>query len=172
MLLPLSQIAAFILKNKTRLKRHKTQINMKNWFEVTAKYSKMGEDGLEKKVNETYLLDAVSFTEAEAIIHRELKMLVSGEFTVVKIARTNFSELILDNIGDRYFKGKVTFVTFDDDSGKEKRIAQNVLVHAETVEQADKYIKEAMKGMMTDFEITAIAETKIVDVFLYSEEGK
>lgn len=142
---------------------------MKNWFEVVVKYSKMGEDGREKKVNETYLLDAVSFTEAEAIIHRELAKMVSGEFTVVRISRTNFAELILDNVGDRYFKGKVTFVTFDEESGKEKRTSQSVLVFAETVEQADKHIKEAMKGMMAEFEITAIVETKIVDVFLYEE---
>jgi len=143
---------------------------MKHWFEVTAKYIKMDENGKERKVSETYLLDAVSFSEAEARIYKELETLVSGEFTVTKIAITNYSEIISDNDGDRWFKGKVTFITIDEESGKEKRAAQNLLVFAETVEQSDKYIKEAMTGMMANFEITSISETKIVDVLPYVEE--
>jgi hypothetical protein len=140
-----------------------------NWFEVTAKYVKMDENGHEKKVSEMYLLDAVSFGEAETRMYKELETMVSGEFSVRKIQMSNISEIIPSDIGDRWFKGKVTFITVSEETGKEKRVSQSVLVFAETVEQADKNIKEAMKFMMAEFEISAIVESKILDVFPYTE---
>jgi hypothetical protein len=134
----------------------------------------MDENGREKKVTETYLLDAVSFTEAEARIYKELQQMISGEFSVRKIAITNYSEILPTNmqdvIGDRWFKGKVAFIIVDEETGKEKKNIQTVLCFADTVMQADIYIKSAMSGMMCDFEITSISETKIVDVFPYVEE--
>jgi len=143
---------------------------MNTWFEVGVKYSKMGEDGREKKVTEVYLIDAVTFGEAETRAYKELVNIVSGEFKVMKISRTNLSEIIPDANGDRWFKGKVTFISFDETSGKEKRISQFVLCYADSVDSADKKIKDAMKSMMADFEITAIAESPIVDVFPYVKE--
>jgi hypothetical protein len=138
-----------------------------NWFEVTSKYVKMDENGREKKVSEMYLLDAVSFGEAETRMYKELEMMVSGEFSVRKIQMSNISEIIPSDIGDRWFKGKVTFITADELSGKEKRVSQNVLVFAESVDKADKYIKEATEGHTANFEISAIVESKILDVFPY-----
>lgn len=140
---------------------------MQNWFEITAKYIKMDDSGHEKKVTETYLLDAVSFSEAEARIYNELGKLISGEFSVRKISITNISEIIPSSSGDRYFKGKISFITIHEETGKEKRVSQNVLVEASTVEEADKLIKDAMNGMMTDFEIKSISESNILDVFPY-----
>lgn len=145
---------------------------MNTWYEVGVKYVKMDENGHERKASELYLLDAVSFTEAESRIYKELQVLISGEFSVQKIAKTNFSEIIPSEIGDRWFKGKVTFITIDEESGKEKRVVQSVIVFAESVQQADENIKEAMNGMMADFEITAIVESKILDIFPYSEDDK
>lgn len=142
---------------------------MQTWFEITAKYIKMDDSGHEKKVTETYLLDAISFTEAESRIHKELEKLISADFSVRKIAITNISEVIPSENGDRYFKGKVGFITIDEESGKEKRATQVVLVEASSVEEADKNIKDAMDGMMADFEIIGINESKILDVFTYVE---
>jgi DNA-directed RNA polymerase subunit F len=129
----------------------------------------MDEQGHEKKVTETYLLDAVSFGEAEKRTFEELQKMVSGEFSVRKIQMSNITEIIPSDKGDRWFKGKVTFITVDEESGKEKRVSQNVLAYGESVDHADKVIKEAMNGMMTDFEISAIAESKILDVFPYEK---
>lgn len=140
---------------------------MQTWFEVGVKYSKVNENGREVKVTEMYLLDAVSFGEAESKIYKEMAQIVSGEFTVTKICRTNLSEIIPSDTGDRWFKGKVTFITFDEESGKEKRVSQFVLVYADSVDEAFKKIMEAMKGMMADFEITSISESPILDVFPY-----
>jgi len=143
---------------------------MNTWFECTAKYSKMGEDGREKKVSETYLLDAVSFTEAETRIYKELVSMVSGEFTVTRISKTKLAEIIPSEVGDRWYKAKVTFITFDEESGKEKRISQFVLVFSDNIKSAYDQVIEAMKGMMADFEIGGITESPIVDVFPYVPE--
>ena len=143
---------------------------MNTWFECTAKYSKMGEDGREKKVSETYLLDAVSFTEAETRIYKELVSMVSGEFTVTRISKTKLAEIIPAETGDRWYKSKVTFITFDEESGKEKRVSQFVLVFSDNVRNAYDQVIEAMKGMMADFEIGGITESPIVDVFPYVPE--
>ena len=143
---------------------------MNTWFECTAKYAKMGEDGREKKVSETYLLDAVSFTEAETRIYKELVSMVSGEFTVTRISKTKLAEIIPSESGDRWYKAKVTFITFDEESGKEKRVSQFVLVFSDNVRNAYDQVIEAMKGMMADFEIGGITESPIVDVFPYIPE--
>lgn len=142
---------------------------MSIYFEIGVKYVRMDENGHERKVSELYLLDAISFTEAEARIYKELQVIISGEFNVMKIAKTNISEIIPSDNGDRWYKAKVSFITVDEESGKEKRIVQNIISFANSVDEADKNIKEAMTGMMTDFEITAIVESKIIDVFPYSE---
>ena len=143
---------------------------MNTWFECTAKYSKTDDNGREKRVSETYLLDAVSFTEAETRIYKELVSMVSGEFSVTRISRTKLAEIIPSETGDRWYKAKVTFITFDEESGKEKRVSQFVLVFSDNVRNAYDQVIEAMKGMMADFEIGGITESPIVDVFPYIPE--
>jgi hypothetical protein len=145
---------------------------MNTWFECTAKYIKMDQNGHERKASETYLLDALSFTEAESRIYKELQTMVSGEFIVSKIAKTNISEIIPADNGDRWYKAKVGFIMVDEESGKEKRVAQCVLVFSDSTENASKQIVEAMNGMMADFEIVGINESTILDVFPYLEADK
>lgn len=143
---------------------------MNTWFECTSKYSKMDENGYEKKVSETYLLDAVSFTEAESRIYKELQSMVSGEFSVSKIAKTRIAEIIPSETGDRWYKSKVTFITVDEESGKEKRTSQSVLVSSCNIKDAYDQIIESMQGMMADFEISGITESTIIDVFPYEAD--
>ena len=144
---------------------------MNTWFECTAKYIKMDESGREKKVSETYLLDAVSFTEAESRIYKELQTMVSGEFAVSKIAKTRITEIIPSDDGDRWYKAKVAFITVDEESGKEKRVAQNVLVFSDNIKDVYDQIIVAMQGMMADFEISGINESTIMDVFPYDGQA-
>jgi len=145
---------------------------MNTWFECTAKYIKMDENGHEKKASETYMLDAISFTEAESRIYKELQTMVSGEFMVSKISKTRISEIIPSDNGDRWYKAKVAFITIDEESGKEKRTSQLVLVFSDNVKDAYDQIIEAMQGMMADFEISGINESTILDVFPYSAAEK
>ena len=46
---------------------------MNKWFECKVKYVKTMENGLEKPVTETYLVDALSFTEAEKRFLEEIR---------------------------------------------------------------------------------------------------
>lgn len=143
---------------------------MRTWFECVIKYDKVQENGIEKKVSESYLVDALSFTEAEARIIEEMTPFISGEFLVSGIKRSNISELFYNEVGDKWFKCKVNFITLDEKSGSEKRTASYMLVYASTVDEADKNLKEGMKGTLADYEIESIKETKIMDVYPYNSK--
>lgn len=146
---------------------------MHNYFEVKIRYEKMNEDGMNQKVTEPYLFDALSFTEAEARTIAEITPYISGEFTVTNIKRENFSEVFLyPDEGDYFFKARIAFVTLDDKSGKEKKTYTNVLVQANDLQQAKDRIVEQMKGTMADYEIVRVGKTDIVDVYPYTPETK
>ena len=130
----------------------------------------MLENGMQKKVTEPYLVDALSFTEAEARIIEEVSPFISGEFSVSAVKRANFSELFFDETGDRWYKCKLNFITLDEKSGMEKRTASYMLVQAADFETALKNLVEGMKGTMADYSIASIAETAIMDVYPYSAE--
>ncbi len=141
-----------------------------NWFECKISYVKMMEDGRLKKATEPYLVDALSFTEAEARIVEEAKVFISGEFIVKDIKRARLSETFLGE-GDKYYKVKVSYITLDAQSGREKKTPAYMLVQASTIDEAKSRLAEGMKGTMSDYVVESITETKVVDVFPY-EEGK
>jgi hypothetical protein len=138
---------------------------MANWFECKVRYFKMQENGATKKVNEPYLVDALSFTEAEARIIEEQTPYISGEFTVNAVKRTNISEIFFDETGDKYFLVRVAFITIDEKTAVEKKTSTNILVQASNIQNAIDNFNEGMKGTMADFEIQSIAETAIMDVY-------
>jgi hypothetical protein len=142
------------------------------WFECKIRYEKTLENGMVKKVTEPYLVDALSFTEAEARIIEEMKPFISGEFTVSDIKRANYSELFFsdEESADRWFKSKLLFITLDEKSGNEKKVATNVLIQASDLRDAVKKLDEGMKGSMADYEIASMAETAIMDVYRYEVE--
>lgn len=145
---------------------------MHNWFECKIRYEKLLENGMQKKVTEPYLLDALSFTEAEARIIEEMKPFISGEFTVSAIKRANYSELFPseEETADRWYKVRLAFVTLDETSRSEKRTHTNMLVQAKDTDDAVLKLHECMKGTIADYEIVSVSETKIIDVFVYKNE--
>lgn len=144
---------------------------MHTWFECKIRYEKTMENGMNKKVTEPYLVDALSFTEAEKRIIEEITPYITGEFTVSDIKRANYSELFFsdEESADRWFRCKVVFITLDEKSGAEKRTSTNVLVQAADLRDAVKKLDEGMKGTMADYQIGAVSETTIMDVFPYGE---
>lgn len=144
---------------------------MNNWFECKVSYDKVMENGMQKKVTEPYLVDALSFTEAEARIIAEIHPYISGEFTIADIKRARLSELFFNEKGDRYYKVKVFFITLDEKSGTEKKTAVQMLAQASTVREAIDVVDEGMKGTMADYMIASVTETAIMDVFPYSTEN-
>ena len=49
-----------------------------SWFECSVSYEKVQEDGTERRITEKYVVEAFSFTEAEANITNQIVNYVSG----------------------------------------------------------------------------------------------
>ena len=147
---------------------------MHTWFEVKIRYEKMMDNGMNKKVTEPYLFDALSFTESEGKCIQEMTPFITGEFTVSDIKRANYSEIFFseEDSADRWFKCKLMFITLDEKSGAEKKTATNILVQAADLRDAVKKLDEGMKGTMADYQISSVAETAIMDVYPYIPEEK
>ncbi len=125
----------------------------------------MMENGMVKKVNEPYLVDALTFTEAEARIMEEMKPFISGEYSISSEKKTKISEIFFNEDGDRYYQVKVNFITIDEKSGAEKKTATLILVQASDFEDALKKFQAGMEGTLGDYEIASITETMLMDVF-------
>lgn len=138
---------------------------MANWFECKVRYDKMLETGQQKKVNEPYLVDALSFTEAEARIIEEITPFISGEFSVSAVKRTRIAEIFFDETGDRWYNVKYNIITIDEKTAVEKKTSVLTLVQACEFQKAVDNFMENMKGTMADFEIASVTETAIMDVF-------
>jgi hypothetical protein len=145
-----------------------------NWFECKIRYEKVMEDGLQKKVNENYVVDALSFSEAEKRIIEEMSSYISGQFDVADIKKAAYGEIFFsdDDLADKWYKAKLQFITIDEKTEKEKRSAVTYLVQAGSFNAAVKNIEEVMSGTMIDYVIASIAETTLMDVFEYGKEAK
>lgn len=140
---------------------------MHKWFECTIKYEKQLEEGKIAKTTERYLVDALTFSEAEARIIKEMKPFISGEFEVANINPQKYSELFWNEKCDKWFKTKVNFIVLDEEKGVEKKVANYMLVQANDLKEARELLVEGMKGSQADWEIASISETKIIDVYKY-----
>lgn len=147
---------------------------MNNWYEVSIRYEKVMENGMEKKVTEKYLIDALSLTESEARIIEEMTPFISGEFMVKSSKCTKYSEVFASNdeTDDMWFKCKLAFITTDEKSGNEKRTTTNILVQASDLRKAVQNLDEAMKGTMGGYVIDSVADSKIMDVYPYEGKGE
>ena len=137
------------------------------WFECKIGYEKTMDDGLQKKVSEQYVVDALSFTEAEATIIEEMSSYISGEFEVKDIKKATYKEVFFSDApaADKWYKSKLQFITIDEKTEKEKRSNVYYLVHGSSLKDAVKNIEEVMGTTMIDYVISAVNETQVMDVF-------
>ena len=137
------------------------------WFETKVKYQKTMEDGSEKVVSEAYVVDALSFTEAESAIIDEMSVYVSGELKVSGIGKAGYGEIFFSDVDDddKWYKAKLQFITIDEKSEKEKRSNVTYLVQAKSLARALRYIDEVMGKTMIDYDVVGLNETKLMDVF-------
>lgn len=137
------------------------------WFETKVKYQKTMEDGSEKVVSEAYVVDALSFTEAESAIIDEMSVYVSGELKVSGIGKAGYGEIFFSDVDDddKWYKAKLQFITIDEKSEKEKRSNVTYLVQAKSLARALRYIDEVMGKTMIDYDVIGLNETKLMDVF-------
>ena len=135
------------------------------YIEVKVKYTKRMENGKFRKVSEPYLADALSCTEAEARVTKEVTRHISGDFTVSAVKKTNIDEIFRDETGDFWYSVKANFITVNEKSNTEKLTPHFYLVQATDFETALENFQDGMKGTMADYVIASISETKIMDVF-------
>lgn len=138
---------------------------MANYIETRIRYDKMRDNGTVKRTTEPYLVDALSFTEAEARIVEEMQPFISGDFSVSAVKKTKIAELYRDDTGDKWYRCKLMFITIDEKTAAEKRSASVILVQASDFATACANVHQCMKDTISDYEIAEIAETKIMDVF-------
>ena len=145
---------------------------MKKWFLCKIRYEKVMEDGTQKRVTEPYLVDALSFTEAEARIIEKTSPSVSGEFTVSGIRRANYSELFSSGeiAADKWYEVRLAFISLDEKSGREKKTYTNMLIQASDTQDAMKKINEKMKVAMVHYQFVSLKETAIMDVYTHNEK--
>lgn len=141
---------------------------MAQLFETKIRYDKIQENGAVKKATEAYLVDALSFTEAEARIIEEMTPYISGDFSVIAIKRTKIAEVFWNPEAEKWWTVKVNFITLDEKNGVEKKSASLILVQADDDASAREKFNEGMKGTMADYEIAGINETNYLEVFKYS----
>ena len=142
------------------------------WFECKIKYEKVMEDGLQKQVVEQYVVDALSFAEAEQRITEQMSQYISGEFEVTDVKKAAYKEVFFDDdnaASDRWYKVKLDFITIDEKTEKEKRSRVTYLVQATNLNRAMKNVDKVMGGTMIDYDAASISDTKLVDVFEYSK---
>lgn len=141
---------------------------MQTWFESKVKYMKVSESGSEAMVTENFLLDAVSYTDAETRIIKQMQQMVKGgEFAIVDIKKSRIAEVFPYEAGEWWFKATINLVTVDEDAGKEKKIKTNYLIMADDIKEALARLDETLGYLVVPFVTTALAVSPIVDVFPY-----
>lgn len=145
---------------------------MNRYFECGIRYEKTLENGMQKKVTEQYIVDAMSFTEAEQRMTKEMSCYINGDFEVVTEKITNYSEVVMsDNAeADKWYKVKINVITIDDKTDKVKKAAVYYLIQAKDIDDARRMTNKFMEGSVLDWNCEAVQETKVMDVFFYEVE--
>lgn len=139
-------------------------------YEAKVKYTAIDQQsGKERKFNVSFIVDAMSYTECEARLIQELTPL-TDQFTITGIKPANYTDLFLGNVGDKYYRCKLQFISVDETSGKEKKVSNSVLINADNLEQAKEYLQLEVDKMIVDCDVTSISETNVMDVFIYEEK--
>jgi hypothetical protein len=143
-------------------------MNMQTWFECKVKYTKVTESGKEQTVTENFLLDAVSFTDAETRITRQMQEMVRGEFSVIDIKKSRIGEVFPYDTGEWWFKATINLVTVDEEAGKEKKMRTYYLIMADDIKQALERLDESLSYLVIPYVVSVLAVSTIVDVFPYN----
>lgn len=166
-----SQIFYIPLRTKSTKINKIMNSRTSKWFETSVRYERQMDDASQKKITELYVVEALSFSEAEVMITQEMTSYVSGEFEVKNITPAAYSEIFFsENVNDdRWYKARLSFITIDEKTEKEKRSSVTYLVQASNFNAAVKNIEDVMSGTLIDYVISNITETKIMDVYTHDE---
>ncbi|HKJ79199.1 MAG TPA: DUF4494 domain-containing protein [Prolixibacteraceae bacterium] len=140
---------------------------MQTWFECKVKYNKTLDSGKEQVVTENFLLDAVSFTDAETRMMRQIEEMAKGEFNVTDIKKSRIGEVFPFDTGEWWFKATINLVTVDEEAGKEKKMRTYYLIMADDIKEAMERLEESLSYLVIPYVVSALAVSTIVDVFPY-----
>jgi hypothetical protein len=145
---------------------------MQNWYECKVKYLKIDQGGFERNINDNYLIEAFSFTDAETRIFQIMNEITNGDFQVLNIKRSNISEVISKMDGEWWYKAKISLITIDEEAGKEKKINNYILVMANDIKDALKQLEDGLSYMLIPYVLTVIQLSTIAEVFPYIPSEK
>ena len=141
---------------------------MQTWFECKVKYNKVSQSGNEQPITENFLLDAVSYTDAETRIIRQMQQMVKGgEFAIIDIKKSKIAEVFPFENGEWWFKAAINLVTVDEDAGKEKKVRAYYLVMADEIREALDRFEESLSYLVIPYVVTSVVLSTIADVFPY-----
>ena len=144
---------------------------MIKWFQTKVRYQKIDDrTGKFKMVNENYLVDAVSFTEAEARITEQMAQLISTDFSISAINKTNYTDIVNEGNGAYLFKVKIDFIQVDDSSGKESKASNYMLVYADKIEEVTDLVKTYLETMVVPYNVSAVSDSNFLNIFPYFEK--
>jgi hypothetical protein len=140
-----------------------------NWFNCKISYLKQAENGSIIKKTSEYLINALTFTEAESRLHKSLEGYID-EFNLLACKKTKICDVVFDETQDSFFNVKVNYISFDEDFGKEKKIIEQFLVQADDLTEANKKMATRLQGSIIEWKMPSIVQTKIEEVFNYVEK--
>lgn len=140
------------------------------YFEVKTRYERMLENGQIKRVTDTCIAVAQSFSEAEAMTDEYVASLMFNEPETKSIRIVNYAEFYRkEELGVYFFNATLEFTTLDEKTGKEKKSRKKVLISADNREEAEALLKEKLNESIVDFRLVSFSETNICDV-IYPKE--
>lgn len=146
---------------------------MRTWFICKVKYQKEDDSGRLRNITEPYLVDALSYTEAESRTYQEMEVIIRGEFYITSITKSKIIDVFQYEDADTWYKCKITYTVTDADSGKEKKVVNQMVITANDAKEAYDRIYESLDNMLVTFKVVEIIESPIVEVFPYvSEEDR
>lgn len=137
------------------------------WFECKVKYQKIDENGRERPVNENFLLDAVSFTDAETRIIAMMQTMVRGEFAVTDIRKSKIAEVFPFEAGEWWYRATINLVAIDEEAGREKKLRSVYLIQADDIREALDRLDESLSFLIVPYVVSSLAVSIIADVFPY-----
>jgi hypothetical protein len=137
------------------------------WFECKVKYQKIDENGRERPVNENFLLDAVSFTDAETRIIAMMQTMVRGEFAVTDIRKSKIAEVFPFEAGEWWYRATINLVAIDEEAGREKKLRSVYLIQADDIREALDRLDESLSFLIVPYVVSSLAVSTIADVFPY-----
>jgi hypothetical protein len=135
---------------------------MTTWFICTIQYIKILENDKAKNVSEQYLVDAVSFTDAETRVYRSLSSSIK-DFIISRVSKTNFVDVFNYEDCETWYKCKISY----ENSGKEKRISKYMLIAAPNPREAYDRLQVQLSTWIIPYDITDINVSPILEVIPY-----